>query len=414
MIDTPGAVIDPYDDDFESLKDLMGGREAPDFIKTAAVMSREELQRLPDHAFAMVVVGDDYHMRKFACTDAAHTAVNVMYFLENLDEYPQEAKEKVATNLLSACHHFDLAPPAPLVKEAAGRKVLIKTEGRQVTVPRREKEANLSGGPVMPFSARPNLAKLGSRQVISDPYVRPGRPAVRAAEPENYDPSSIALDDMPLVSFDQVKEAMAFFHSFGDEFHPRQRHEMCVKIASRANELGIPVDEVIEKYGSRTFETQVFLKAAAERRRQVWADLNDDGTAPGLLDMLMEKQASGDMPPEVFAEALSELDVMTGTDRFWDGHVPDPWFTTFGVDHISKSAEEKAEEWRWSKGTEYLTKDQLTNFAKSETGKSTIKKKFSDSMAQGLAGNPTTVFDSLPMDTQRAIARMAQQHESGL
>lgn len=411
MIDTPGAVIDPYDDNFESLKGLMRGEDPPDFIKTAAMMSREELQRLPDHAFAMVVVGDQHHMRKFACTDAAHTAINVMYFLDSLDEYPPEVKEKVATNLLSACNHFKLAPPAPLIKEAAGRKVLIKTEGNTITVPKRAKEADLSGTQVMPHSARPNIAKMGGRTVISDPYVRPGRPTVRSA-PEAGAPST--PDDLPLHSYGQVKEAMAFFDAFGNEFHPRERHAMCVKIAARADELGIPTGEAIEKYGSQHFDSSVFLKTAVERRKQVWAELNEDGTIPGLLDMLMEKQASGQMDPETFAEALFEVDVMTGMDRLWDGQIPDPWFSTFGVDHITKQAQEQKEEWRWVQGTEYLTKSQLENFVTSSSGQDVLKSKFGEKMKDGLRDNPVTVFDSLPVDTKRAIARMAQQHESGL
>lgn len=401
MIGTPGAVFDPYDDEFESLQRMLWGREVPEFIKTASILDREDLQRLPDHAFAMVVIGDGYQMRKYACIDPAHVTVNVMYFLEHADEFPEAAREKVAHNLLRACNHFGVVPPAPLTKMAAGRKVLIKTDGTNITV-KREKTSELNGSPVMPLSARPSLAKLSS--VISDPYVEPG-PLSRG----QFDPGpSVLNDELPLASYGQVKEAMEFFRAFNNDMHPRQRHEMCVKIASRADALGIPVDEVIRKYGSRTFETSVFLKAAALTRKQIWAEMQN-GEAPHLLDQIMEKQASAQISPDVFAEAVAELDVMTGIDRYWDSTVPDPWFSTYGQ---QKLAEDK--QWRWINGTEYLTETQLMKMVGSQRGRDAVASTFDEKLADGLKKDPTVVFDSLPMDTKRTIARIAQQLEAGL
>lgn len=399
MIGTPGSVLDPYDDEFESLQRMLNGKEVPEFIKTASILEREDLQRLPDHAFAMVVVGDSYHMRKYACVDPAHVTVNVMYFMEHADEFPKEAKEKVAYNLLRACNHFGITPPSQLSKLAAGSKVLIKSDGANITVGRGVKTGELTGTRVMPISARPSLAKLSS--VISDPYVVDG--------PASPGRTQTTSNELQLTTYGQVKEAMAFFNSFSGDMHPRQRHEVCVKIASRADELGIPVDDVVRKYGSETFETSVFLKSAALTRKQIWVDLHNE-EAPHLLEQLLEKQASSEITPDVFAEALAELDIQTGIDRYWDSTVPDPWFSTYGHNKVA----EAADDWRWHQGTEYLTKKQLENFVKSQKGKEALEETFSDKMAEGLEKNPTTVFDSLPLDTKRTIARMAQQHESGL
>lgn len=418
MIGTPGAIFDPYDDGFESLQRMMRGREVPDFIKTASILDQEDLQRLPDHAFAMVVVGDGCSMRKYACIDPAHVTVNVMYFLEHADDLHESVKEKVAHNLLRACNHFGVVSPTNLTKMASGNRVLIKSDGSNITVSKyakdaadrlraaSEKTSELSGTPVMPYSARPSLAKLSA--IISDPYVTLDTPNPRKAQ--QYDPAICALDDgtLPLASYGHVKEAMAFFHSFNGDMHPRQRHEICVKIAARADALGIPVDDVIRKYGSRTFETSVFLKSAALTRKQIWAEMRN-GEAPHLLEQLLEKQASAEIAPDVFAEALAELDVTTGIDMYWDSTVPDPWFSTYGHQKIAED-----EEWRWVQGTEYLTKNQLSNFVNSQRGKEALTDTFNEKMAEGLRDKPTVVFDSLPMDTKRTVARMAQQHESGL
>ena len=71
------AVVDPYDDDFSSLKQLFAGRTMPEFIKTASIMATDKLSRLPDHAFAVVMLDGNRCMRKYACVDKAHTAVNL-------------------------------------------------------------------------------------------------------------------------------------------------------------------------------------------------------------------------------------------------------------------------------------------------------------------------------------------------
>jgi hypothetical protein len=399
------AVVDPYDDDFSSLKRLFADRTMPDFIKTASIMSTDGLSRLPDHAFAVVMLDGDRCMRKYACVDKAHTAVNVMYFLESNDDFPEPAKVKAAANLKAACKHFDLSVPALLDKLASPRKRLIKTDAADMVVPvGHRKESELSGSPIMPITARPSRAKLAS--VMEDPYVMV-RGAPVKIERTTYDPAVCALDDgrLPLEDFHQVKEAMSFFEQHGRELHPRVRHSMCIKIASRADQLCVPVPDVIRKYGSQTYASPGMMEAAVETRRRVWADLSDDQTGPGMLSMLMEKKAS--MSPEDFAETLSELDVVTGIDRYWDGGVMDPWLTTFGV---AKKASDG--DWRWSQGTEYLTAPQLLKFVKESP--ELLEKKFGEAMAKGLEGNPISVFDSLPLDTKRVIARMAQQHESGL
>lgn len=405
MSESLDHVLDPYDDEFGSLRGFFTGRAMPNFIKTAAIMSDEDLERLPDHAFAVVMLDDGRCMRKYACTDKAHTAVNVMYFLNNKDSLPEPAKIKAASNLKAACEHYGLDVPEQLVKTASPKKRLIKTDGADIKVPVGQyKEADLSGGPIMPQSARPNRAKIAS--VMEDPYVIVRGAPVRV-ERTTYDPAVCALDDgrLPLEDFHQVKEAMDFFDRHSKELHPRVRHTMCVKIASRAEQLCMPIPDVIRKYGSLTYSSPGMFDAAIETRRRVWADLSDDLTGPGMLDMLLEKKAS--MDPNDFAETLSELDIVTGIDRYWDGGVMDPWFTTFG---FQKAASEKGD-WRWSQGTEYLTEDQLRKLVTDNP--ELIEKKFGDEMAKGLSGSPTTVFDSLPLDTKRVIARMAQSNESG-
>jgi len=396
-----GSVIDPYDDDFESLKAMFANQSAPDFIKTASIMDDAVLAALPDHAFAVVLLGDGAPLRKYACVDKAHTAVNTLYFIEKgAALLPEEAKHVAAENLLRACVHFQITPPAPLAKEAKAKKVLIKSDGPILTTPAKKKESELVGTSVMPVSAPAQTGKLAS--VMGDPYV-----TFKLAEEDfftklAYDPGAHVLDpEAKLSSYDHVASAARHFTETGRELHPRARHEACVKIASQAATLGVTVSDTIQKYGSRTYADDEELATSVETRRQVWADL-ENGEAPDMLKLLMEKRAS--MSPDVFAETLAELDIVTGIDRYWDSGIPDPWFTTFG-----KVAQES---WRWVQGTEALSEGELRTFA--SEGQDVLKDKFGEDLARALARDPIPIFESLPLNSKRAIARMAQQHASGL
>lgn len=408
MIKVAGAVLDPYDDDFASLKDMAtrSQGELPGFIKQAGIMDPAVLRNLPDHAFAVVVLGDGEPLRKYACTDKAHTAVNVMYFTEYGNDLPTPVKEKVATNLCKACEHYGLEAPAFLRKEAAGAKILLKHDGAEMVVPARdgEKTSDLTGTRTMPNTRPPKVKKAS---VLDDPYVHVSTFMAKTASAAPLDPGVFALDNgqLPLLAYDQVIDAVDYFDKFAMKMHPRQRHSYAVKVAARADQLGIPVSEDLQKYGSRGYAKPGAIKVAVETRKRMWHSLGDTerhDIGGEMLDQLFEKRAS--INPEVFAESLAELDAQFGLSHYWDSGIPDPWASTFG--HTKKAA------WSWNQGGEHLSEEELKRLAAEETG--LLEERFTKDLAKGLADNPTAVFDSLPLDKKRIIARMAQQRGSGL
>lgn len=403
MINVAGSVIDPYDDDFASLRDMAAGSALPEFIKQASIMSPEELKNLPDHAFAVVVVGGAEPMRKFACVDKAHTAVGAMYFLRNREDLAPAVREKVAANLCRACEHFGLEVPIELVKEAKKAKVLIKSDGAEMVVPaRHEKTSDVVGTNIMPLTKKSKKAAL-----LEDPYVDISQCSLtKVASSTPFDPAVCVLDGKhPLIAYDQVLEAVDYFDKFAMKMHPRQRHEFGVKVTTRADQLGIPISSELRKYGSRKYAAPGEIKVAVELRKRMWHTLGDTerhDIGGEMLDHLFEKRAS--VNPEVFAESLAELDAQLGLSHYWDSGIPDPWHSTFG---ITKTAV-----WKWHEQGEYLTEEELTRLSQEETG--LLRERFGDGLAKGLADNPTTVFDSLPLDKKRIIARMAQQQAAGL
>lgn len=401
MIGSPGVVVDPYDDGFASLKEMFSGQEMPEFIKEAAIMETEDLNLLPDHAFAVVVLGQGKPMRKYACSDKAHTAVNVMYLVKNADSLPHSVKIKAASNLLRACHHYDLEPPPQLVKMAQGGKALIKGDGAEMIVPGGdgEKNSELVGTRSMPVTKPGERTKVAN--LMESPYVEVDYYETKV-KTASADPSTSVLGgQLSLLPYDNVIKARDYFEEQSMYMHPRDRHEFCVKLAARADQLGVPVSENVRKYGSTTFASRGAIKVAFERRSQLWSSL-EDRVGPSLASDLLEKRAA--MEPELFAETLAELDAQTGIDQYWGQDIPDPWLSVFGA--------EKTAAWTFEQGGEYLNEDALKRFA-SECGDE-IEDKFGEDMAKSMAKNPTTIFDSLPLEQKRVIARMAQQRESGL
>ena len=403
MIGGPGVVVDPYDDGFDSLKEMFDGRQMPDFIKEAEIMSNEELGFLPDHAFAVVVLGSDKPLRKYACADKAHTAVNVMYLLQNEDQLPNSVKVKAASNLVRACSHFGLEVPQKLVKISQGGKVLIKGDGAEMVVPggddKTKKLADVVGTRVMPVSKPGERTKVA--HVMGSPYVEADfvEPKTKVA---SLDPRTSVLDsELSLLPYDNVIKARDYFEEQGRYMHPRERHDFCVKLAARADQLGVPVSDTVRKYGSTSYASRGAMKVAFEQRSQLWSSL-DNQTGDSVASQLLEKR--GSINPDTFVETLAELDAQTGIDQYWDNGIPDPWLSVFGF--------EKKAEWNWQQSGEYLTEEALRRFASENSEE--IEGKFGGDMAKAMTKNPTTIFDSLPLEQKRVIARMAQQRESGL
>jgi len=202
----------------------------------------------------------------------------------------------------------------------------------------------------------------------------------------------------PVDSFSQVKTASAYFNENWRELHPRERHEYCVKLASRMLELGVEVPAEMERYASVTYAADVDSYVGL-RRQHVPEEYHSS------IDLLLEKRAQ--VKPETFAETLAEFDIMTGLRWEWDAGVPDPWMSTFGPS-FQKLADEN---WRWDKDGTRISQDDLENLARN--GHSLLCKTFGADFAKEFSKKPKDVFLSLPEPNKLLVARMASDRHSG-
>jgi hypothetical protein len=212
-------------------------------------------------------------------------------------------------------------------------------------------------------------------------------------------PQRTLLDEKyPVDSFSQVKTASVYFNEKWREFHPRQRHEYCVKLASRMLELGLEVPAEMERYASTTYAADVDGYVGI-RRSYVPEEFHSS------LDLLIEKRAQ--VKPETFAETLAEFDRMTGLRLEWDAGIPDPWMSTFGPS-FEKLADEN---WRWDKDGTRISKDDLENLARN--GHELVAKTLGADFAKEFSKRPKEVFMSLPDPNKLILARMASDRNAG-
>lgn len=446
---TAGMIFDFYDDaDGGLLKKSFPNPELlPDIVKEAHILSSEEREVLRDDAFALVMVNNGRTLRKFACVDPGNTLLSALYFSENAESLPGEAQKIAAANILAACDQFGL--DAPSLEKMAGvvrppdasnggatRKrdsFRQPTVGDDVNWAERTNLISVRGGSdsgrVIPTASQMKTASADEEHGLPDcePKRKKGKkinfldshhklnPGSKSAEKvanvidvSTLEPAvrvkkasakHLALGHYPLDSFGDVEAAVRFFDESYKSFTPAQRHEFAVKTASRAEELGIPVPSILERYGSTELAPDVDAHLA--NRRSYAPEYSD------LWNALQEKTASAN--PEEFVELLTEADEVAGLNWLYDGDVADPYYATFGGNKLK----EANAAWSWMSPTgDYVTMEQLKKLARD--GRPMVEKQFDASIASAFSKNPMVIFDSLPETHKTILCRLATSEHDGL
>lgn len=432
---TAGIVLDLYDSP-QDLRAIFPSVDViPDSVKVAHRLSSDELAALPDDSFALVLLNDGDRLRKFACVDEGNTVLNLGYFFLHGHKLPEEAQKTAAANLKVACGWYGLEVPEELEKIALGLGTVMnatmgglmakgsvgqmrdnlaatRQAGNVIMTPREQhavgsmlKGAEVSGTSLAPNQDPGDLSVAGARGKPGSsntsiaktagmvPYVDVTKkdPTVKlAAAPYEH---SAYQGMYPLDSYTQVERASQYFDENLRRMPPDMRHEFAGNLVKRASALGIAVSDVAASYGSSTFAPVEQIKVAMDTRRP---HLTEKQAA--VLDQLFEHRAS--LGPEAFCNALEEFDKLAKLDWRYDHSVMDPYASTYG---LQKSAADEGDS--WIDGNDYVTKKQIENYA--VTGFHTLKHDYGDDLAKEYKKDPWGIFNSLPVDQKRRIARAA-------
>jgi len=202
-----------------------------------------------------------------------------------------------------------------------------------------------------------------------------------------------ALDGRyPLDSYADVQHAIRYFEDSGLEMLPEDRHEFCVKTASRAAALGLEMSEDMERYGSTEYALDVDAHLAGRRAvcEPQWVPVYNE---------LQEKRAH--IEPTEFAKLLALTDKEAGLDWHWGSHISDPYYATFGG-----NSEKLAMDWSWTgRVGDHVNAGQLKNLA--INGRPLMHKHFSSDIVTAFQQDPIAIFESLPDTSKVILSRLA-------
>ncbi len=370
----------------------------PEFIKTAERLEPRQLAGLPDDVFALVMLDGGEKFRKFACVDAGNTALSVMYFMENRDALPAEAQKTAAANLLEACSWYDLAPPEELEKIAiVGAAMAALTGGMAISEGSSSlKEAKDKLNQKM--NAYPGQQPISKTASVLRPHVdvtgQPPAPRPQAPLPiERYALVKEGQAMYPIDTPEQVDAALRYFMDIEKRacFDPFDRRMYCIKVASAADAMGLPVPDMMRDYAAPGYAPAGRVKVAVLSRLPYFTE--EDRETAALLDMV-EKYAG--VKPEYFAAALERFDRDHDLHFEWDSKIPDPCASTFGI--VKKA------EWSSTVKDKTITAAQLSAAAQDKAG---LAKVLGKDIAEGLAESPQETFDSLPTPHKQIIMNRA-------
>jgi hypothetical protein len=190
-----------------------------------------------------------------------------------------------------------------------------------------------------------------------------------------------------LDSYIDVQNAVEFFDQNWTGMSPVARHEYAVKTAARADELGIQISTVMDRYGSTEYAPD--LDAHLANRVQQTTTENAK-----IYRDLQEKTAS--VSPDEFVQLLAEADEQTGLCYEYGNAVCDPYLATYGGRGIEKKAG-----WSWEDGQLSLNEQGLKSISADQ-----LAKTFNPDVASAFSKDPIQIFDSMPREQKILIAKM--------
>lgn len=203
-----------------------------------------------------------------------------------------------------------------------------------------------------------------------------------------------SLHRYPIDTFDQVRQASAYFEEYKGQFLPEQRREYCDNLTKRASALGIPMPEAVREYSGTGYASRAELDVAIASRAQfVEGDMREVLNKLASVRMTLE--------PEDFALALTGFDKLAGLDQHYDRDIPDPYMYLF-----KKEAEEDPDA-SFVIGNDIVSGCQLKNLATTDCA--TLKSRFGESFVKEFKNDPIGIFKSLPKDQQKILSREANE-----
>lgn len=392
-------MLDFYDDrEGVILKEKLGQEELKRLTENGHILSVKEAAALPDYLYALVLTTDDGTKRKYARNDRENTLVSSIYFMENWRNLPAEAVKTAAENLVEACDWYDIEVPAQLKKLAVGllgvgfgvpwvKDIAAKGEKK------RQRYLRAAGMPQRVVN--PDLAL----QKVSSPYVEDSL-GLTAETAIDADLAGVMAPTIKLASIDDLDRGIDAYEQNSWGWAPEQKVEFCRPVVKFASSIGRSPDlpEEMRRYGNTKEASPEYTSSMLDTREECFA------TAEEYMGYLQKLAAvTQDVTGDALAQKIARLEREEGIDQYWGYEVPDPWLAVYG---IYKSADDDAN-YVFNDGGVTVTEPDLRKLLLHHRGR--LLDKFDQEFVNAFAEDPIAIFDSLPLDLKRMIAKIKNE-----
>ena len=475
---TAGLVLDFYDDPKSEIlkKSFPTPESLPEVIKTAHILSQEELDILRDEAFALVLTNEGKAMRKFACVDAGNTLLSALYFLENKDSLPEEAQKVAMANIMDRCEEFGFELKS-IEKIAAHRERPPTAEQKGATRSRDPMHQPLVGdeadwaertnlvsvrggadsGRVIPMANQMKTASVKTahyQDSMNEYGERPDDSASKAMERGKSQEKKIGFLDShhklnpgskPPKKKEKDSNADCGYTKMGQAVDVSDLSAP-VKIEKQAASrlaLGVyPLDRYNDVKAAVGYFTENYFSFSPEDRHEFAVKTAARAQELGIATTdILDRYGSTGYSPDVEAHLANRRAVAPEHKELWDtlqekraGIEPEEFAKLLaeadkatGVDLLyggeaqdayyatfgELSKEANDVTWNWQSNTgDYVSADMLKRLALD--GRPFVAKQFEPALAAAFSKDPITIFESLPDLQKKVLARLAAQEFDGV
>lgn len=396
-------IVDFHDDLGTFLRQSNPDLAASDFVKEASWKERNDIF---DRDFAVILVEENgREHRKLAMTDAGNTLASIVYFLTNDHDLSDGAVKVAAANLLNSAMHYglyDYYGDSLLFNEKLGSAfdvlaVLadsLPSDGiideHRVSVKTANQTLGAGGYVINTGMTGANQSQLANQFNASSAGMAAGGAMRSPGIAGNFVMNTGGKQ--AVASFDLIKEAEWNW----SEMDPVDKRAFALAIKEAAALEGAHVPTKIAQYGGHElnpqFDTIIHRRldyVANPELRQDYERFSKVAHAMDLADA---------------TETLYLLDEQAGLLDRYGTNLPDPVLSVYGCST-------KEAMWSWNHGGDYCTARELELLAKDPVKRKRMEDMFTEEVCCGFMDNPVKSFESMPLEQQRIISRMANTSE---
>lgn len=394
-------IIDHQDDLGTYLRQTAPELATSQFVKEA---NWTEKPSMMERDFAIILVEDNgTEHRKLAMQDAGNTLASIHYFLTTDHELPDGAVKLAAANLLNSAMHYGLYDhygDSLLFSEKLGSAFdvlasladslpsdgIIDERRVSVKVANQNNPAAYAMNTGMTGGGMSNAAHQFNAMSVNPGMMK--NPGMNMPMASGSNPTVMHTSKMASTSYELIKEAQWNW----PEIDPVDRRTFALIIKEAAAEEGAHVPDFIAQYTGHDLNPD--FEMIMKRRQEYVAnpELQSD------YDRLSKVAHAMDLADAT--EALYLLDEQSGLLDRYGSNVPDPVLAVYGCST-------KEAMWSWNHGGDYCTARELEMLCKDPVKRKRLENTFSHDICCAMMDNPVKCFESLPIEQQVIVSRMA-------